>query len=255
MPRSRPKGPAFWRAMIGAMTLSVVGLFAVAAFAAPPATMAETGCRLDRNDPAHTLILIDQSDPFLTNDMDWVSQLLDEEARALPKYGRLTVLTPNAARPHDPNRVFSACSSGSPERANPIISNPRMVRDAFQTGFRDPMLDAVQPVLTQTQQPASPLSEALYAAADRADFQAGKRRLVIVSDLIQHSGDFSFYRSGADYGAFARSEIADERPRLDNVEVIARIVPRPEYDLPMGEVKAFWRAYFMDAGARYGTLN
>ena len=28
------------------------------------------------------------------------------------------------------------------------------------------------------------------------------------------------------------------------MEVTARIVPREIYDLPMGEVKAFWRAYF-----------
>ncbi|MEO0818630.1 MAG: hypothetical protein AAFX86_15160 [Pseudomonadota bacterium] len=257
MPRSRDKGPWFWRGMIGAMVASVFGLFAVAAFAAPPATLAETGCRLDRNDPAHTVVLIDQSDPFSPNDMDWVRQLIDEEARSLPKYGRLTVLMPNAARPFDPKVLHMACSSGSPDKANPILSNPRMVADAFQKSFYEPLLSDIDRALEDTRQPASPLSEALYSIADRADFQSGKRnrRLVVVSDLMQHSDGFSFYRLGADYGAFRDSDLAQDMARLQGVDVVARIVPRQLYDLPMGEVKAFWRAYFCEAGADYGSLN
>ncbi|MEL6662422.1 MAG: hypothetical protein AAFR33_05415 [Pseudomonadota bacterium] len=257
MPRSREKGPWFWRSMIGAMLASVLGLFAVAAFAAPPATMAETGCRMDRNDPAHTVVLIDQSDPFSPNDMDWVRQLIDEEARSLPKYGRLTVLMPNAARPFDPKVLHMTCSSGSPDRANPITSNPRMVADAFRKSFYEPLMADVDRALEDTRQPASPLSEALYAVGDRADFQkdARNRRLVIVSDLMQHSAEFSFYRVGADYGAFRDSDLAEDLPRLEGVDVVARIVPRQMYDLPMGEVKAFWRAYFRETGAKYGSLN
>lgn len=255
MPRSRDKGPWFWRSMIGAMLASVFGLFAVAAFAAPPATLAETGCRMDRKDPAHTIVLIDQSDPFLPNDIDWVRQLIDEEARSLAKYGRLTVLMPNAAEPYDPKVLHMACSSGSPDRANPVFSNPRMVEDAFRTNFYEPLMENVDRALLETRQPASPLSEALYATADRADFQSGKRRLVIVSDLMQHSDGFSFYTSGADYGAFANTALAQDLPRLTGVDVVARIVPRQNYDLPMGEVKAFWRAYFMETGAQYGSLN
>lgn len=257
MPRSREKGPMFWRGMIGAMVASVFGLFAVAAFAAPPAVLAETGCRIDRKDPAHTVVLIDQSDPFSPNDMDWVRQLIDEEARSLPKYGRLTVLMPNARSPFDPKVLHAACSSGSPDRANPILSNPRMVADAFRKGFYEPLMAEVDKALEDTRQPASPLTEALYSVADRADFQSGmrNRRLVVVSDLMQHSDGFSFYRKGANYGAFRETDLAQDMARLEGVEVVARIVPRQMYDLPMGEVKAFWRAYFRDTGARYGSLN
>ncbi|MEM9739282.1 MAG: hypothetical protein AAF829_05385 [Pseudomonadota bacterium] len=257
MPRSRDKGPWFWRGMIGAMMASVFGLFAIAAFAAPPATLAYSGCRIDRKDPAHTVVLIDQSDPFSPVDIDWVRQLVDEEARSLPKYGRLTVMMPNAARPFDPRVLHMACSSGSPDRANPILSNPRMVADAFQKGFHGPLLEDLDRALEDTRQPSSPLSEALYSIADRADFQSSmrNRRLVVVSDLMQHSDGFSFYRRGADYGAFMDSDLAQDLPRLSGVNVVARIVPRQLYDLPMGEVKAFWRAYFREAGARYGSLN
>lgn len=257
MPRSREKGPWFWRSMIAAMVASVFGMFAVAAFSAPPPVDPETNCRMDRHDPAHTIILIDQSDPFGPNDVDWVRELLDGEARTLPKHGRLTVMVPNASQPFDPARVYSACSTGSPDKANPILSNPRMVADAWRTQFYDPLVARVETEMKDTVAPASPLSEALFAIADRADFQSGQRhrRLIVVSDLMQHSGDFSFYRTGADFGAFRETRLADRMPALDGVDVTARIVPREIYDLPMGEVKAFWRSYFRETGATYGSLN
>ena len=53
---------------------------------------------------------------------------------------------------------------------------------------------------------------------------------------------------------FAES-VAQQVPQMAGVEVVARIVPRQDYDLPMGEVKAFWRAYFDKTGATFGSTN
>jgi hypothetical protein len=243
--------------MIALMLGVVFALFAVVAFNQPPSLMADTSCRMDRKDPAHTIILIDQSDPFNPNDLDWVYEFVDAEARALPKYGRLTILTPNAANPYEPKRIHFACSPGSAAEANPIFQNPKMVEQSWQSEFYAPLLEQVETALLDTRQPSSPLVEAVYAVSDRADFQPGdtSRRLVLVSDLMQHSDGFSFYRAGADYEAFLGSDLARMPPRLDQVDVVARIVPRQIYDLPMAEVKAFWRAYFDEAGAQYGSVN
>jgi hypothetical protein len=257
MPRPREKGPLFWRLSIAAMLSSVVGLFSFAAFNQSPAVHAATGCRIDGKMPAHVVLLIDQSDPFQPNDLGWVQQLADGEARALPRHGRLTVMTPNAGNPFTPNLLFSACSPGSAADANSLFQNPRMIEQAWQTKLMKPLLATLDAAMQEKVQPASPLSEALYAIADRADFQesAGARRLVVVSDLMQHSEAYSFYRTGADYQAYLASRLAETKPRLDSVDVIARIVPRQMYDLPLSDVKAFWRAYFSDAGAQYGSVN
>ena len=78
---------------------------------------------------------------------------------------------------------------------------------------------------------------------------------MIVSDLMQHSDAFSFYRSGADLAAYSDTSIASQLPGFDGVEVVARIVPRQEYDLPISELKAFWRSYFEKTGATFGSTN
>lgn len=255
--RRHERGPWFWRSMIAAMLSGVFGLFALVAFSQPPAVMADSGCRMDRRDPAHTILLIDQSDPFNPNDLDWVRELVNEEARSLPRYGKLTVMTPNSADPYSPRVLYAACSPGSAAAANPITQNPKMIEQTWQKKFYEPLVGTVETALLDKVQPSSPLSEAIYSISDRPDFQPQQagRRMVLVSDLMQHSDGFSFYRMGADYDAYLESKLAETPPKLAGVDVVARVVPRQIYDLPVADVKSFWRTYFEDAGAVYGSVN
>jgi hypothetical protein len=257
MPRRREKGPWFWRSAIALMLTSVFGLFAAAAIHQPPATDPETGCRLDREDPVHTIVLVDQSDPFNATDLEWVRTLLDGEARSLPRHGRLTLVVPNSASPYDPVQVFTGCSPGSAAESNPIFQNPKMIAAAWERKFHAPLMVQADESLRDTVAPSSPLMEAMYTLADRPDFQGQVpvRRLILVSDLMQHSPGFSMYKSGADADAWADSGLADMRAGLEGVEVVARIVPRQEYPLPLGDVKAFWRDWFGAAGADYGSVT
>jgi hypothetical protein len=239
------------------MLTSVFGLFAAAAIHQPPATDPATGCKLDREDPVHTIVLVDQSDPFNATDLDWVRTLLDGEARSLPRHGRLTLVVPNSASPYDPVQVFTGCSPGSAAESNPIFQNPKMIAAAWERKFHAPLMAQADESLRDTVAPSSPLMEAMYTLADRPDFQGHVpvRRLILVSDLMQHSPGFSMYRSGADADVWAESPLADMRAGLEGVEVVARIVPRQQYALPLGEVKAFWRDWFEDAGADYGSVT
>lgn len=257
MARSRDKGPWFWRGMIGAMMAGVFGLFALAAFMASPSVLPDTGCRMDHRDPAHTILLIDQSDPFNPNDLGWVNEFIDSEARTLPRFGRLTVVTPNSDDPYEAKIVYSKCSPGSAEYANPILQNPRMIEDTWRETFYAPLSAEIEKALTDTRQPSSPLFEAVYSVADRADFQpsSGTRRVILISDLMQHSDEFSMYRSGTDRDVFAGTRLAEQLPDMQGVEIVARVVPRQEYDLPMSDVKAFWRDYFEQTGAEFGSVN
>lgn len=257
MPRRREQGPWFWRGAIALMLTSVFGLFAAAAIHQPPATDKETGCRVDRQDPAHTIILVDQSDPFNATDLDWVRSLLDSEARGLERYGRLTLMVPNSGSPFDPVTVYSVCSPGSAAEANPIFQNPKMIAAAWERKFHAPMMAAADDALRDTVAPSSPLMEAIYTIGDRPDFQdhVPVRKLILVSDLMQHSPGFSMYKSGADAEAYWAADLSKMQPGLSGVEVTARIVPRQEYVLPLSEVKLFWRDWFTGTGADYSSVR
>ncbi len=257
MARARERGPWFWRTAIAVMVAVVLALFAYIAFNGSPAVAEETGCRVDRKDPAHTIIVIDQSDPFNENDLGWVYEFVDMEARSLPRFGRLTVITPNSASPYDPKTIYVKCSPGSIDDANPILQNPRMIDDTWRDTFYKPLVAEIETALLETRQPSSPLFEAMYSIADRADFQATRknRRVILVSDLMQHSDALSFYRTGTDMEAYRSSSIAQQQISFSGAEVVARIVPRQEYDLPLEDLKSLWRTYFTEAGAEFGSVN
>ncbi|MEM6625693.1 MAG: hypothetical protein AAF719_03240 [Pseudomonadota bacterium] len=257
MARRREKGPMFWRVAIATMLVGVFALFAFIAFNRPPPLEIATGCRQDKRDPAHTVMLIDQSDPFNTRDFGWVEGFMESEARRLPKYGRLTVVTPSTQNPFDPPDVFVMCSPGSADKANPILENPRMIDDNWREGFFSPLKTAMDGVLADKSASNSPLFEAVYAIGDRADFQSSvdNRRLIIVSDLMQHSDAFSLYRSKTDWDAYQSSTLSSQTPQLFGVDVVARIVPRQRYDLPLDDLKAFWSQYFNGTGAAFRPVN
>ena len=255
MARRREPSKNFWRLAIVGMVLSVFALFGFIAMTQAPPTEPSTACRQDRKDSAHTIVLIDQSDPFRRNDYSWVEELVDAEARSLPKFGRLTIMTPNVRQPFEPREAFSRCSPGA--KANPLTQNPRMVEDNWRENFRDPLNSAVNRVLADKVASSSPLAEALYSIFDRADFQPSrpKRRVVIVSDMIQNSQTFNFYRTGAVYDQFAEKGKELMLGKVGKVNVVARIVPRDKYDLEMSDVKAFWDSYFAGTQVRFTTVN
>ena len=75
------------------------------------------------------------------------------------------------------------------------------------------------------------------------------RRIIIVSDLIQNSETFSFYRDDS-WRRFIRSQDAERLAgRLRGVEVEICRIPRPGAKVDKATVDDFWANYFDRAGA------
>ncbi|MCW5699602.1 MAG: hypothetical protein KIT00_07160, partial [Rhodospirillales bacterium] len=103
----------------------------------------------------------------------------------------------------------------------------------------------------------SPIAEALTGIMDRADFQKSisSRKLVLVSDLLQNSSTYSFYRQSATWDSYQNSASGEAIPDMHGVVVVARIVPRRHYNLPITRLKTFWSRYFEAAGAVFEPVN
>jgi hypothetical protein len=77
----------------------------------------------------------------------------------------------------------------------------------------------------------------------------GPRRIVIVSDLLQHSEALSFYR-GEDWESFrASAGFARLARNLDGAEVVIVRIPRAEAKVDEGAVDDFWVRYLDAQGA------
>jgi hypothetical protein len=108
--------------------------------------------------------------------------------------------------------------------------------------------EALDGLLAAPEADSSPIMEALQRfLAAIPGWNEAPARVVLVTDLVQHSDVFSFYRGG-DWESFRASGAADRLARsLDGVEVAILRFPRPA--VSQATVDDFWVRYLDAQGA------
>jgi len=131
--------------------------------------------------------------------------------------------TPAAANVAAPR--LTVCNPGNPDAANPLISSPELIRQRLEDGFRAPLARLFEELVDADEAAASPVMETIQAISvtvlARASYAGVPKRLILISDLMQHSEHLSLYRRPLDYGAFAGTTGAeaaqDFRPRMPSI--------------------------------------
>lgn len=183
--------------------------------------------------------------------------MLQERTR-LRQYDRITLMRLNSRRPQEPTILFSKCLPRPPEMANPLFENARIAQEHWDADFESALDRALRSASSGGPNRASPILAGLRAVAADPDFgsEIPQRRLVLVSDLLEHDPEgFSLYVSGADYAAW-RGRTASGPPDLLNVEL--RIVPidRPDHAARQAAaLQAFWPAYFEAAAVESVSID
>ena len=88
-----------------------------------------------------------------------------------------------------------------------------------------------------------------------ANTNTGEKRLIIVSDMIQHTGLYSFYKEKPSYKNF--NEISTKSGegimRLDGITVEILIVARSFPKGTRGDIVRFWSLFLKNKGAANGS--
>ena len=137
--------------------------------------------------------------------------VLAQERARLAQYDRLTIMRLNVRRPQEPSILFSKCLPRPPEQTNPLFENARMVQARWDEDFAAALDRALRGAAAGGTARASPIVAGLRAVAADPDFDAAipRRRLVLVSDLLEHDPDgFSLYVTDANYSSW-RAQTAE----------------------------------------------
>ncbi|HRE43209.1 MAG TPA: hypothetical protein PKY87_04480, partial [Terricaulis sp.] len=166
----------------------------------------------------------------------------------LAQYERLTVMRLNPRRPQEPAILFSRCLPRPPEAANPLYENARRVEARWNEDFAAALDQALRNAASgRGGANRSPILAGLSAVAADPDFDAAipRRRLVLVSDLLEHHPPgFTHYAAGADFARW-RSQSAPPVPDFTGVSVRAAPLDRPEHAARQHfALEHFWPAYF-----------
>jgi hypothetical protein len=238
--------------------LTLGGLGGAAMLLRPPPTDAETLCRADAPLAAHTIILVDATDRLEPRHRRKLRAVLAQERARLGQYDRLTIMRLNMRRPREPSILFSKCLPRPPERTNPLFENARVVQARWDEEFAAALDDAARAAASGGAARASPIIAGLRAVAADPDYDASipRRRLVLVSDLLEHDPEgFSLYVAASNYSSW-RAQSPNDPPDFAHVEL--RIVPldRPGHAAEQAAaLEQFWPAFFDAADVRSVSID
>lgn len=155
--------------------------------------------------------------------------------------------------------MFAKCKPATGEEANSLYENPTLIAARYNREFLTPIRNTLETSLQGEIQNESPIMEALQSLiASTPDFTRarGQRKIIIVSDMLQHSDYLSFYRGqGWDY--FVTQE-GEERlaGNLSSVVVEILRIPRSGSNVPSRDiVEDFWTRYFDRQGSRPPSVS
>jgi hypothetical protein len=268
-PRQRSGPTLGWSGLGGILLLALAiaagGAFAYFYFSTParPTLDAQTLCPIT-GPQGITVVLVDTSDDLPETTRREVLGMLEDMIASLPPFYKLDVRVLDIAGVRS-RSLFSKCNPGDGAGLSEWSDNPRIARMRWVENFRKPAADAVKSSLAPAKAKSSPIMAAIQDIAidqfSSAANQNAKKSLVVISDMIEYTRDYSQYPRDGDL-AFQRFKQSPAylkfRTDLHGATVSIRYVNRQPKGQPVLDGRAhmeFWRAWIEDNRGVFGNAK
>ena len=196
---------------------------------------------------AQTIVLLDTTDELSQVTQAEVLNRLNDLTDSLPRGGLLNIRVLN----EDPDKtksVLTLCNPGAGDDIDPMIGNPDLAKRRWNERFAGPAAIALADSVSGGAQNFSPILAALQQiAAERLSSkhqQSIPTRIVVVSDMLEHTGYYSHFRDGRGTSTFIDTykEIAGQRYLTDlhGADIDFWMVMRDRPDIDVTELAEFW---------------
>ena len=221
----------------------------------------DTSCPVD-GPVAHTVVLVDRTDPLEPSQSRLTLKVMEELKADLATGEMLSI---HEVDPGPVNglsdALFSLCKPRDGKSARAFDENEQFLQRHFEKKFGKPLEDALKQAIPGGGADHSPIMESLLDLAALPAFRRDKdnRRLVIFSDLMQHSSSWSQYRQAKSFEDFRATPAgANLVPDLGNIELKLYYLMRLRDDgapLQGQGHYPFWERYFEAAGVTDIEVN
>ena len=212
------------------------------------------GCPADGPAAMQVAVVLDPSDTLSVVQRQSAISRLMGTLEGLPRGAEVRVYTVAGAGRERGGADLRTCKPAHPDEVSAVTGNPALATEAYEA-WREVIELRVGEALHEASEPESPIVEAIQFASVTT-FQPRDavmdRRLLIVSDMVQHSSDISFFRNQPDFGAFSRNpSYGTLRVDLARVGVTVFLLARrgEAGRIQAGNLRTFWEDYFLDQGA------
>src|ERR1700758_2164997 len=238
------------------------GALAFFFFASPerPVLDPRTLCPVD-GPKGITVVLVDTSDDLPDTTRREVLGQLDDMITTLPPFYKLDIRVLDIAGGRS-RSLFSKCNPGDGATLSEWTDNPRIARLRWIEDFRKPAALAMKSSIAAAKANSSPIMAAIQdIAIDQFSSAAGqdaKKTLYVISDMIEHTRDYSQYPRAGDL-SFQRYKQSPAylkyRTDLHGADVIIRYVTRQTNGqslLDGTKHMEFWKTWIEDNRGIFG---
>ena len=255
----RAKGLALKLKIAGAGAVALVlivggAMLALKGNAAAVPTDPASLCPTKRPPSQIVVLLLDVSSRFSEPQRLQIQNQLARLRDSIPRLGLVEVYTVDKLSRRVTTPVDHLCNPGTGAELNQIYQNPQLARKKWE-GFAGKLRSDINGEIKSPPHATSPIFEAIQATAlrtfGRPDYDGLPKRLVIVSDLLQHvPGGLSMYQDVPSFASFKNTDyFARVRSDLKGVSVLVYYLVRPGVKEQDRKHLAFWDEYFHFQGA------
>jgi len=202
-----------------------------------------------------TVVIVDTSDDLPETTRREIMGLLDDAIATLEPLHKLDIRVLDVAGSRS-RSLFSRCNPGDGAGLSEWTSNPRIARLRWLENFRKPAANAIKSSVTSAKAESSPVMGAIQDAAidqfSSAANRNAKKSLVIISDMIEFTRDYSQYPRAGDL-TYQRYKISPAylrfRTDLKGAATSIYYVTRTTNGravLDRGKHMEFWKEWFQD---------
>jgi hypothetical protein len=207
----------------------------------------------------HIVLLVDKSDPMTFTQRKDFDVIYEEIVKKrVPKGHLLSVyaLSDNFKDTADP--LIELCNPGDGSDISIKDGNPEKVAKVFRGKYVQPMLDRSIDLVTDKPGKASPLFEMLQLVTItgfRKNDVKGERRLIVVSDMLHNTPEYTMYKTVPKFHEFVNTNYAAKvMTDLSGVKVELQILMHsPQLQKP--SLVIFWEEYVFKAKGKIVVIN
>lgn len=241
-------GPIIASVILGALSLIILGGFVYLKIIASekPELDKASLCPVD-GPKGITAFLVDVTDPISKATATDLRNEFEAAVSTVPVGGLVQVYTLTEAE-GELTRTFSKCNPGSGENVDEWTSNPDLAQKRWEEGFQKPLDEIAKRMDQGVAGKQSPImagiQEINLEAFGAPKYRTIPKKLIVASDMIEHTSVFSIYRDGVDYANFEKSPARDQfRTALDGISVRILAFQRPNLKFDTKQLADFWDAW------------
>ena len=231
------------------------GAYVYATVARPPALDRSSLCPVD-GPHSVTVVLLDSTDAIPDIAKREVKTALVDLAQAMPAYELLEIrlLDPKLAGGH---LIFAKCNPGDGSDLSEYTANPRLAKERWLDGFRQPLDQALDSGFRPAPGKRSPIMATIQRIAVERftgrNVEDVPKSLVVISDMLEHEPDYSQYTGDLSYARFKASRAYKKvQTDLHGAEVQIYYIQRAA-GRPINSVDhiRFWTEWIRDNNGRF----